>query len=178
MKKSEFINLAATVIGALALVLVAFGVLQPDTAANQPEARGVSNFDTVTADVVNGTTVNGTTVNAGALNATGAVVASGDLTVDDTFGTDSTAYSLTGAQTLTPTASYYQLAPLATLTLTLGAGTTGDYLILHNTVATSTIVADTGATVGGDAITLGANDLAVFIYGNSAWIEIASPDNS
>lgn len=61
MKKSEFINLAATVIGALALVLVAFGVLQPDTAANQPEARGVTNFDTVTADVVN----------AGALDVTG-----------------------------------------------------------------------------------------------------------
>ncbi len=40
MKKSEFINLAATVIGALALILVAFGVLQPDTAANQPEASG------------------------------------------------------------------------------------------------------------------------------------------
>lgn len=65
MKKSEFINLAATVIGALALVLVAFGVLQPDT-ANQPEARGVSNFDTLTAAVVNGTTVN-----AGALDVTG-----------------------------------------------------------------------------------------------------------
>lgn len=61
MKKSEFINLAATVIGALALILVAFGVLQPDTAANQPEARGVSNFDTLTADVVN----------AGALDVTG-----------------------------------------------------------------------------------------------------------
>lgn len=47
MTKKEFTQLATNIIGVIALVLVAFGVLQPDT-ANQPTARGVSNFDDIT----------------------------------------------------------------------------------------------------------------------------------
>jgi hypothetical protein len=110
----------------------------------------------------------------------GTVTVDPDLIVDDTLNIDETAYALTGTKTITPTATYYQLAPTAALTLTLSTASAGagDLLILHSTVATNTIIVDTGATVGGGNITLSTNDLALFIYGNSKWIEIASPDNS
>ncbi len=102
------------------------------------------------------------------------------LSVDSALNLDDTDSTLAGAQTLTPTATYYQMAPATVLTLTLATGSAndGDLLIIHNTVATNTTIVDTGATVGGGNITLAVNDLAMFIYGNSKWIEIASPDNS
>ena len=102
------------------------------------------------------------------------------LSVDSALNLDDTDSVLAGTQTLTPTATYYQLSPATVLTLTLaiGSASDGDLLLLHNTVATNTVVVDTGATVGGGNITLAANDLVLFIYGNSKWVEIASPDNS
>ena len=48
MTKKEFAELASTVVGAIALVLVAFGVLSSDAAPNEVTARGVSNFDSLT----------------------------------------------------------------------------------------------------------------------------------
>jgi len=110
----------------------------------------------------------------------GAVSALNDLTVDDTLNIDDTDNALAGTQTITPTATFYEFAPATTLTLTIatGSATVGDFLILQNTVSTSTVIVDTGATVGGGNITLGANDLALFIFTNTKWVEIASPDNS
>lgn len=104
----------------------------------------------------------------------------GDLVVDDVFGIDELSNTDTGTTTLNPVSTYYQVAPVTVLTLTLGTTgvEVGDLLIVHNTVATTTTIVDTGATVGGSDVTLAANDLAVFIYGNSKWIEVASPDNS
>ena len=104
-----------------------------------------------------------------------------DLIVDDTFNIDETASVIVGTQTLTPTATYYQMSPATTLTVTLATGSAsdGDLLILQSLVATDTVIVDTTCTVGGAAITLGsAGDMAVFIFGNSLWCEIASPDNS
>ncbi len=89
-------------------------------------------------------------------------------------------YALTGAQTLTPTVSYYQVSPTALLTLTLSTGgaTDGDLLLIHNLVATNTNIVDTGATAGGGALDLAQDDLAGFIFGDGVWVELFSPDNS
>ncbi len=124
--------------------------------------------------------VDGASTFVGAVGFTGAITADNDLTVDDTFNLDDTDSALTGSQTITPTTTFYEFAPLTTLTITLATGeaTVGDLLILQNTVSTSTVIIDTTATQGGGNITLGANDLALFIFSNSVWVEIASPDNS
>lgn len=124
---------------------------------------------------------NGALTVDGASTLTGDVTASADLSVDDTLNLDETAYTSTGAQNLTPTATFYELAPAATLTLTLqtGSAAAGDLLILASTVATSTVIVDTGCTVGGSTVSLGSDgDMAIFIYTGAAWCEIASPDNS
>jgi hypothetical protein len=105
-------------------------------------------------------------------------VSSGGADVTGIFGLPATAYTLTGAQTITPTTTYYELAPTSTLTATLAGGTAGDLLILANTVTTSTIIVDTGATAGGGNITLGENDVAGFIKVDDTWAELFSPDNS
>lgn len=163
---------------AIVAVLVLFGVIMPPEADPilMPEtaSRGITNFDALVADTVTSDITGDVTGDL-----TGDVT--GDLdgsAVLDTLNTAVTAYALTGAQTLTPTVTYYNLAPAAVLTLTLGAGTAGDLLILHSTVATNTVIVDTGATVGGGNVTLAADDMALFIFGNSKWVEIASPDNS
>ena len=49
LSKQQFVQIATSIVGALALVLVAVGVLS-DGAANQPTARGTTNFDTVSVD--------------------------------------------------------------------------------------------------------------------------------
>lgn len=52
MTKKQFFEIASSVITAVALILIAFGVLTPDESAvivdNEPTARGVSNFDDIT----------------------------------------------------------------------------------------------------------------------------------
>lgn len=169
MKKityERFVEAIKAIAGAVIAIALLLGYVQaPETAvSDQPTARGVSNFD----DLAIG----------GDLTVTGDVATNTDLTVDDTFAIDDTAYALTGTQTLTPTASYYLLNATSTLTLTLGATAVGDVLILHNVGVSNTIVTDTGATQGGGAVTIGPDDIGLFIYGNSKWVEIASPDNS
>lgn len=49
LTKAQFVHLATSVIGAIALLLVAFGVLTPDAAAPADEAtaRGTTNMDTL-----------------------------------------------------------------------------------------------------------------------------------
>lgn len=114
----------------------------------------------------------------------GDAVFDADFSVDDTFNVDDTAYALVGSQTLTPTASFYTLAPVASvLTLTLGtaapnAPSAGDFVWFVSTVTTNTVFADTGATAGGGTRTLGENDVIGFIFNGSAWIEAFFSDNS
>lgn len=124
--------------------------------------------------------IEGTLEVDGAVQFDGSVSATSDLLVDDTFSIDDTDSVITGAQTLVPTATFYQFSPVSVLTLTISTtgAVDGDFLILHNLVATTTTIVDTGATVGGGAITLAQDDLALFIFGDGVWIEIASPDNS
>lgn len=124
--------------------------------------------------------VDGAMAVAGASTLTGAVDAQSDLTVDDTFNVDDTPSTLAGTQTLTPTASLYTFAPATTLTLTLATGEAdnGDDLLLINTVTTSTVVIDTGATIGGGNITLGLNDTALYRFINSKWVMISTANNS
>lgn len=114
------------------------------------------------------------------INNGGASTFASDMTVAGVSAWDDTDSVLTGAQTITPTYSYLQVSPTAVLTITLatGAAADGDLLIIHNLVATTTTIVDTGATVGGGAITLGQDDLGIFIFGDGVWVEIASPDNS
>jgi len=106
--------------------------------------------------------------------------ANGDITLDGTLNIDDTAITISGAQTVTPTASVLVVAPsvASTITLATGSASAGDFLLVLNTVATNTNIVDTGATAGGGAIDLGLNDNALFIFLNSKWVEIASPDNS
>lgn len=103
------------------------------------------------------------------------------LAVQEILNLNDTDSTLTGAQTLTPAATFYEFTPTAILTLTLGTGSAevGDFLVIQNSSAvTNVVIIDTGATQGGGNVTLGTNDPAMFIYSNSKWIEIASPDNS
>ncbi len=117
----------------------------------------------------------------GAFTITDSVDVSGDLTIDDTFNIDDTAYSSVGAQTLDPSASMYLMSPATTLTLTLATTTsvTGDFVWFVSTVATDTVIVDTGATAGGGNRTLGtAGDVIGFIFNGSAWVEAFYSDNS
>jgi len=116
----------------------------------------------------------------GLSNSAGGFTFTGDVAVDDTFNIDDTLTTISGTQTVTPTYSVMTVAPsvASTITLATGSASAGDFLLVLNTVATNTNIVDTGATAGGAAIDLGANDIALFIYLNSKWVEIASPDNS
>lgn len=102
------------------------------------------------------------------------------LNVAETMSYAPLGSTLVSTQTLTPAATFYEFAPATVLTLTLatGSATVGDLLILQNTVSTNTVILDTGATGGGSNITLGLNDLALFIFTNTKWVEIVSIDNS
>lgn len=134
----------------------------------------------ITADEMDAT--NGQIVNIGAagtdFTSDGSLTIATDLTVDDTLNIDDTDSLLTGAQTITPTYSFLQVSPTAVLTITLGTTVDGDFLIVHNTVTTSTVIIDTGATQGGGNITLGQDDVAGFIFADGVWVELFSPDNS
>jgi len=88
---------------------------------------------------------------------------------------------LSGTNTITPTSSYLQTAPVdqvLTMTIATGAAVDGDILIVHNLNTTNTVIIDTGATAGGGNITLGQDDPAGFIFGDGVWVELFSPDNS
>lgn len=100
MTKKQFFEIATSVITAVALILIAFGVLAPDDSAvivdNEPTARGVSNFDDITL--------------SGSLNVGGAL----DVTGASTFGssnmypllTDSASQGIyVGQSTITGTAT-------------------------------------------------------------------------
>lgn len=88
--------------------------------------------------------------------------------------------TVTGAQTLTPTVSMYLLAPsaVATVTLATGNAVAGDMLILVGTVATNTVIVDTGATGTGAARTIGNTDVWTGYYNGSVWVEESFADNS
>jgi hypothetical protein len=189
------------------VALLAIAALIPNTDANARRALGVSNMDGLHLQFASGTATpilmadqqgtgrlfelrdNATPVfsvdDGGAVTQSGAATLSNGLTVSaggadvtGILGLPATAYALTGAQTITPTATYYELAPAAVLTATLAGGTAGDLLILANTVTTNTIIVDTGATAGGGNITLAENDIAGFIKVDDTWVELFSPDNS
>lgn len=137
---------------------------------------------TVTDDVsMDALTASGAASFASTLGVTGVASFADDVTVDDTFNIDDTDLAQAATYELVPTASYYQLAPLAASTLTISTtgALDGDILILHSVVATATTIADTTCTVGGTTVGLtGTGDMAIFIFGNGVWCEIVSPDNS
>lgn len=88
--------------------------------------------------------------------------------------------TVTGTQTLTPTISMYLLAPssVATITLATGNAVAGDMLILVGTVATNTVIVDTGATGTGAARTVGNTDVWTGYFNGSVWVEESFADNS
>lgn len=96
------------------------------------------------------------------------------------WGLAPTTYSSVGSQTLTPTVSLYHLAPLTALTITLStsAAIADDVLIFINTVATDTIISDTGQMPAGARTLDEANDVIEFMYNGSAWVETGFVDQS
>jgi len=88
--------------------------------------------------------------------------------------------TVTGTQTLTPTVSMYLLAPsaVATVTLATGNAVAGDMLILVGTVATSTVIVDTGATGTSAGRTIGNTDVWTGYFNGSVWVEESFADNS
>lgn len=84
-----------------------------------------------------------------------------------------------GDQTLTPTHSFYRLAPTdtATITLSTASAQAGDILILVGTVVTDTVISDTGATETGSSRTVGNTDVLDLFFNGSAWTERNFSDN-
>ncbi len=183
--KTKIITLVVAILVVLLVALPAAGQLEGITNFNGVH-MAQSSFATATPQLLIQNGGAGVSVEVRDANATpvwsvdsaGGVTQTGDTTLSGLINLSPAAYTLTGAQTLTPTVSYYELAPAAVLTLTLGTGSAGDWLIIANTVTTSTVIVDTGATAGGGNITLGENDIAEFINIDGTWAEIASPDNS
>ena len=182
----------------VAMAALAVSVLALNEAQTQYRAMGLTGFDglNLAAPTEVGTATPALLVNQAGLGKIadfqdggtsvfevydgGTVTIDTDLIVDDTFNIDDTAYSSVGAQTLTPTASFYTLAPATVLTLTLGTTGTvaGDFVWFVSTVSTSTTIVDTTATAGGGNRALGQNDVIGFIYTGSVWAEAFYSDNS
>ena len=104
-----------------------------------------------------------------------------DLVISDTINIDDNVSTITGTQTLTPTASVYLFNPASTLTLTLATGdaAVGDFLWISNITSTaSVVVVNTGATAGGSDRTIALDDVIGFIFANSKWVEAFYSDNS
>lgn len=96
----------------------------------------------------------------------------GRTSVVGVWGLYPESYTSTGAQTITPTNSYYQLAPANTLTVTLATGDAvdGDTVIFVNTVATDTIFVDTGASQGGSKTLDEDADAIGFRFDGAEWV--------
>lgn len=88
-------------------------------------------------------------------------------------------YITAGTQTLTPLHSMYFLAPTdtATITLSTASAQAGDILILVGTVATNTVISDTGATATGSSRTVGNTDVLDLFFNGSVWAERSFSDN-
>lgn len=97
----------------------------------------------------------------------------GRTSVEGVWGLAPINYTAYGNQTLTPTGSLYLLAPTTTLTVSLATGDAlpGDVVILMSTVATQTIITDTGATIGGGNLTLSNTYVVGFIFDGTAWVQ-------
>lgn len=81
-------------------------------------------------------------------------------------------YALTGTKTITPARSLYILAPVDTLTATLGTGNAlaGDEVIFINTVATSTIFSDAGDMIAARTLDEDGDSIG-FRYDGTEWVE-------
>lgn len=135
----------------------------------------VTDDSTLTDDV----SVGGDLSVTGATALTGNVTAAGSNTLDLVIF-EHTALTAT-TTTITPTHTFYSLDTAAAVTITLAAsGTEGQLLILINDDANATIIADTNlVSADGNAITMtNADDMAILIYQDDKWHEIASPDGS
>lgn len=88
-------------------------------------------------------------------------------------------YELTGTQTLTPTASYYVISPTAAVTVTLGDGSGGDWLVLTNITSNDAVIADSNVrTATGGAITLGQYDVCTLLFTGVEWFLVSLSANS
>lgn len=146
------IMMAAGVVAALVLVAAVFASIAPQPAAAQNTAcymeRGGLRWIC---------TSNGTFSNAGRTLYPGT-----ELTVT--------------TATYTPTVTYWPIKSAAEVTLTLGAGTTGQLLIVENVGGETINLADTGTARLSAAWAAGQYDtLSLLYYG--AWTEVARSNN-
>ena len=142
------------------------------------EAQDITATDDLT--VTDDASIGGDLTLTGALALTGAFASGGSNTLDLVIF-EHTALTVTNGSTLTPTHTFYSLDTAAAVTITLAASATeGQLLVLINDDANATIIADTNlASADGNKITMtNADDMAILIYQDSKWHEIASPDGS
>ena len=117
----------------------------------------------------------------GGLEVDGPVYADGGLNLSLIFNMEPVDYVLCGTQSLTPAASFYTLDPAEALTLTLAVNSAnaGDMLFLTNVSTYTVTITDTNLLSStGNALTMGQDAVAVFIFVGASWYEIALSDNS
>lgn len=87
--------------------------------------------------------------------------------------------TVTSTQTLTPTGSFYLLAPATVLTLTLSVtdARPGDILIIGGTVITDTVVLTNNTSMTA-ARTITDNDIIRFRMFNGQWVEESYLNNT
>lgn len=107
---------------------------------------------------------------AGVTDLTGDAVFTGTVTLAEATGT------ITTSQWLTPTSSFYQLDPATNITITLGACSSRELLILYNNL-TSTAEIQTTNLVPAAVITLGEHDIFVGMCDGADWVLMLNQNN-
>jgi hypothetical protein len=132
-------------------------------------------------DIEDQLNVNGAVDLDSTLDVDGNATFNGDVTIDDVLNLDDLAYTLTGTQTIMPSASFYAMNPGGALTVTLAItnATAGDILIMVNASAFTVTITDTNIlTSDGAAVSLGQYDTIMFIFVGSHWYEISRSADS
>lgn len=180
--QNKLSKLLFTLLAAMFLVLLAAGGLFQPTATNGLHLKG--RFGTATPNhmIWNEGTGN---VSFEVRNNEGTPVhqiqADGDVIVTGREASSpGTTITSTGELMITPTNRTYLVAPLDLLTVTLAITDAigGQSVLIVNTVTTNTVIADTGATVGGGDLTLGQYDNATFTYVGGVWVQTGNVDNN
>lgn len=107
----------------------------------------------------------------------GNIETAGDLTAAGSTTFDEAAGTITATQTLTPTATFYQLDPSAEITITLApCSSAGQMLILYNDDAQTVNIADSDLLPAG-AFTMTQHDIFVGLCDGADWLKVHLQNN-